>query len=96
MPELEAAIAGRDDAALVTVVFAARPRQVRNVVLGLGFGAPVLFDRPLGPGHKPLHTRYGVSQVPWTLVVDERGRGAEVIVGGHDRARFRKAMNALD
>jgi hypothetical protein len=108
LPELEAAVLGRDDAALVTVVFTGNPRHAQAVRRQTGLRAPVLFDVPVRrPGAKAketqetqaastLRARYGVEQVPWTLVVNAEGRAVEALSGAHDRERFIKALDAID
>lgn len=97
LPELKAAVSGRDDAALVTVAVDSDERSVREVARALGLGAPVLpvlMDRPRGG--EPLAQRYGVNRLPWTLVVDRRGRGVQVMLGGKDRDDFAGALAAID
>lgn len=94
----------RDDAALVTVVFAGDPRHVRAIRASTGLRAPVLFDVPVRRSGKsgqpsdarPLKAHYGINQVPWTLVVNAQGRAVEVIMGAHGRDRFIKALDAAD
>jgi hypothetical protein len=102
LPELEAAVADRDDAALVTVVFGSDRRQVQAVRATTGLRAPVLFDiavrRSARPEDRPLtlRARYRIEQVPWTLVVNREGHATEVLVGAHERERFIKALSAID
>ena len=95
MPELEAAVTGRDDAELVTVVVSGRLDHVKRAISAARFSGPVLLDRP-GEGGLTLRRRYRIDQVPWTLTLDGQGRGAEVIVGGQNRTRFKRALDAVE
>ena len=90
---------GRDDAALVTVFFGSL-RHAQAVRTATGLRAPVLMDRPVRRAGQEqattLQQRYGIEQVPMTLVVNAEGRAVELISGAYDRERFIKALNDIN
>jgi hypothetical protein len=72
LPELEAAVGERDDAALVTVVFSGDPRHVQAVQAATGLRAPVLFDLPVrlpkrAPRSQPAQPAQPDDDQPLTL-----------------------------
>lgn len=96
MPELQATIRERPDSALITVVVSGRQRSIEQVVARTGLRAPVLVDVPPSDGSGSLRTRYGINQVPWTLVVDRTGHGVEVIVGARSSDGFIRSLDRAE
>jgi len=103
LPELQATLRERPDAALVTVVVSGQRQSVDQVVARTGLRAPVLVDVPAprapgSPGDRTgsLRTRYGIDQVPWTLVIDRTGHGVEVIIGARNSDGFVRALDRAE
>lgn len=90
MPELQAAVDGRDDVVLVTVAINGKPRLYRRAAKRAGVTAPVLID----PG---LHAvkAFGVRAVPTTFLLDGKGHTVKRFIGGYHKADFVAALNKL-
>ena len=80
----------------MTVVVAGARHHIYGAVNRTGLTAPVLVDVRQKGAPTTLRTRFGIDQVPWTVVLDREGRGVQVIVGGKTRSAFERALDRVD
>ncbi len=78
------------------MVIAGTQSRIQAVIRRTRLMAPVLADVAPSTGAATLRERYGISAVPWTLVLDRQGRGVEILVGGKLRGDFDKALDRAE
>ena len=80
-------VAREKDANVVAVFVQSNPKNAEVVVENTQFQAPALID------DGSLATRYKVSSVPYTVVIDAKGRSTEVLRGAHGASRLADALD---
>lgn len=84
------AVAAEADANVVAVFVNGKQDAIEQVVAEAHFTGPVLFD------DSTLRKKYGVTGVPYTLVVKRDGRAVAALRGEQDDADIREALRGAN